>query len=85
MNPTQPHDYTADKLPLQLKAHISHIQPGGLSVKLLQMGCLPGKEIELVRKSLFGNPLYMRVGNQFLALRTEEAAQIILQPAQTPL
>jgi Fe2+ transport system protein FeoA len=40
------------------------------------MGCLPGKDIELMRTAPMGGPLYLKVGAQSLALRPEEAEGI---------
>ncbi|OWY23398.1 ferrous iron transport protein A [Sphingobacteriales bacterium UPWRP_1] len=67
---------TADLLQLGETAVIHSLSTTELSVKLLQMGCLPGKQITYVRSTLGGNPLYLRIDNQFFALRREEAAQI---------
>lgn len=44
--------------------------------RLLEMGFLPGAEIRLTGKGLFGNPLAFRVGLLHAALRRNEAAMI---------
>lgn len=72
---------TADMLLPGECAVIEAIAESELCVKLLQMGCLPGKKITHVRSTFGGNPLYVRVANYFLALRKEEAAQIIVNSA----
>lgn len=41
--------------------------------RLLSMGLYPSNEITLVRKSLFGGSLYLKMKNQCLALRLSEA------------
>lgn len=41
---------------------------------LLSMGILPGDEIEVVNKSLFGSPIYFKHGEStFFALRKNQA------------
>lgn len=49
-----------------------------MSLKFLEMGCLPGSEIELSHKAPFGDPICIRVGGYALAMRQKEAATIML-------
>lgn len=48
------------------------------SLKLLEMGCLPGCEIELDRKAPLGDPICIKVCGYNLSMRLEEASTIIL-------
>jgi ferrous iron transport protein A len=57
---------------------IDHLSHSPISLKLLEMGCLPGKSIRVLRAAPLGSPLYMEVGSQCLALREEEAADIFV-------
>lgn len=57
-------------------AIIERLERTLLGLKLLEMGCLPGKDIELMRTAPMGGPLYLKVGAQSLALRPEEAEGI---------
>jgi ferrous iron transport protein A len=50
-----------------------------MSLKLLEMGCLPGTEIKVSCKAPFGDPVCIRVSGYALSLRKEEAATIILR------
>ena len=50
-----------------------------LSAKLLQMGLLPGNEIQLVRAAPLGCPLYLKSGGNYLALRKTEAVNVIVE------
>ncbi len=50
-----------------------------LSSKLVQMGFLPGKKIVILRTTLTGTPLYMQLGEQYIALRREEAALLVIR------
>ncbi len=49
-----------------------------MSLKLLEMGCLPGSEIELSSKAPFGDPVCIKVLGYCLAIRLDEAATIKL-------
>ena len=47
--------------------------------KLLTLGLLPQMKITMVRKSPFGDALYLRLDNQLIAVRRQEAATILLE------
>lgn len=47
-----------------------------LSLKLLEMGCLPGEVVEVVRIAPFGDPIAISVAGYVLSLRKEEARTI---------
>lgn len=49
-----------------------------LSVKLMEMGCLPGELVRLERISPLGDPIAIKVSGYQLSLRKEEASNIIL-------
>ena len=49
-----------------------------MSLKLLEMGCLPGSEIQLSHKAPLGDPVCIKVLGYSLSLRLEEAATIKL-------
>ena len=50
-----------------------------MACKLLSMGVLPGKSLRLVRRVPFGGGLYIKVDELNIAVRLEEAKNIILQ------
>lgn len=50
-----------------------------LSLKLLEMGLLPGSEITLVRTAPLGDPLYFHVAGYNLSLRKEEASTVLIK------
>ncbi|MBL7804924.1 MAG: ferrous iron transport protein A [Saprospiraceae bacterium] len=50
-----------------------------LAGKLTAMGVLPGALIEMVRCAPFGKAYYIKVDGVRLALRTEEAATILVE------
>ena len=49
-----------------------------LSVKLMEMGCLPGEEIKLERIAPMGDPIAVFVSGYQMSLRKREAATIEL-------
>lgn len=59
------------------RATISQIDVDKIPLKLLEMGCLPGNEIEVVQIAPFGDPIYLNVNNgSHLAIRLETASEI---------
>jgi ferrous iron transport protein A len=50
-----------------------------MSVKLMEMGCLPGEEIKVSRIAPLGDPIAIHVSGYQLSLRKREASTIILQ------
>jgi len=47
-----------------------------IPLKLLEMGCLPGNEVEMVQTAPFRDPMYLNINGSHLAIRKETAAQI---------
>ena len=53
-------------------------------LKLLEMGCLPGNEVQLLQVAPFGDPLYLEINGSHLAIRIETAKEIevdLINPA----
>jgi len=50
-----------------------------MSVKLMEMGCLPGESIVVDRFAPLGCPIAITVSGYQLSLRRQEASTIILQ------
>lgn len=51
-----------------------------LSVKLMEMGCLPGEKVTYLRVAPLGDPISILIAGYQLSLRKEEAATILVQP-----
>jgi ferrous iron transport protein A len=47
-----------------------------LSLKFLEMGCLPGEQFFLERIAPLGDPIAIKIGDSSLCLRRDEAAGI---------
>jgi len=51
-----------------------------LPIKLLELGCLPGNEIELIQLAPLKDPLYVNVNGSHIAIRREVAEKICIGP-----
>ncbi len=60
------------------RVQIVSVSVSDFEAKLLAMGVLPGKTIELVRKSPFGGAWYVKIDGQSMALRVNEAQTILI-------
>ena len=58
------------------KGIIRNIAPGIIPIKLFEMGCLPGNEVELLQYAPFHDPLYININGSYLAIRKETALKI---------
>jgi len=47
-----------------------------LEQKLLEMGCTPGEQFEVVRKAPFGGPIAILISSYVLSIRKEDALSI---------
>lgn len=47
-----------------------------IPVKLQEMGCLPGNEVQLIQLAPFSDPLYLNINGNNLAIRKETAELI---------
>ncbi len=47
-----------------------------IPVKLQEMGCLPGNEVQLIQLAPFSDPLYLNINGNNLAIRRETAILI---------
>lgn len=50
-----------------------------LPIKLLELGCLPGNEVELVQVAPLNDPIYINVNGSHIAIRRSTALQIELE------
>jgi len=57
-------------------AYISEESLNEIPLKLLEMGCLPGAEVELIQIAPLNDPLYICVNGSHLSIRKETAAKI---------
>jgi ferrous iron transport protein A len=68
---------TADLLKIGEKALVTTINVDMIPLKLLEMGCLPGNELQVIQIAPLGDPIYFNVNNgSHLAIRKETACNI---------
>lgn len=69
---------TLDHLPVNYPAIIQTIKKNSLTPKLVEMGLYPGKQIKVIFKAPFGDPIAIDIDGYTLSLRKSEASQIEL-------
>ena len=68
---------TVDLLKIGDKAIITYVNMDKIPLKLLEMGCLPDNELEIIQIAPLGDPMYLNVNNgSHLAIRKETAHEI---------
>lgn len=69
-------------LKLGERACVESIQGGGaIRRRMMDMGIVPGVELEVVRRAPFGGPLQVRLKGYYLAMRRGECAKIAVSKA----
>jgi len=64
------------------KAVIVNCQEKELPLKLMEMGCVDGVEIKVLKKAPLGTPIYYQLGDTRLALGKEIADKIEVELVQ---
>ena len=58
-------------------ARVTTITGGGaLSLRLMEMGLVPGTDVVVIKRAPLGDPIELRVRGFHLSLRHEEAARV---------
>lgn len=58
------------------RAIITEFDVDAIPLKLLEMGCLPGNEVQLLQIAPLGDPIYINVNDSHVSIRKETAAEI---------
>jgi|TARA_B110000305_G_C19171154_1_gene507334 ferrous iron transport protein A len=61
------------------KGIIQNFDIDSIPLKLIEMGCLPGNEVELVQHAPFKDPLYINIDGSYVAIREETAVKISIK------
>ena len=61
------------------KGEMLDIADNLLEQKLLEMGCTPGEQFEVVRKAPFGGPIAILISSYVLSIRKEDAMNIVVK------
>ncbi|MBK5284349.1 MAG: ferrous iron transport protein A [Bacteroidia bacterium] len=67
---------TLDKLSTGEHAIIESFTDDDIKLKLLEMGCLPGEKISVIRLAPLGDPIAYSVSGYLLSMRRNEAATV---------
>lgn len=68
---------TVDLLKIGDKAVITAVDLDKIPLKLLEMGCLPDNDLEVIQIAPLGDPIYLNINNgSHLAIRKETAQEI---------
>lgn len=71
--------FTLNLLPLGVVAQISQIAECAYRARLAEMGVFPGEAVVVVHKAPLSGPIAIKIGNQILALRRDEARVITVE------
>jgi len=55
---------------------IKEFSEENIPLKLLEMGCLPGNEVQMLQMAPFRDPMYLNINGSHLAIRKEIALLI---------
>lgn len=58
---------------------ITNVSSEEIPLKLLEMGCLPGNEVELLQIAPLLDPIYLKINGSRVAIRKATAKQIIIE------
>jgi ferrous iron transport protein A len=51
-----------------------------ISLNMIEMGCIPGTLVTMIRKAPFGDPLAFACHSSIISIRTAEAQTVIVAP-----
>ncbi len=66
------------QLPLGVSATIVSVDENFLSLKLMEMGCIPGEIVKISKVAPMGDPITISVANYSLSMRKKEAEGIVV-------
>jgi len=61
------------------RAIIKEVSSNQVPLKLLEMGCLPGNEVELLQVAPFKDPMYLNINGCHLAIRQDTAQFVTIE------
>jgi ferrous iron transport protein A len=69
---------TVADLKINEEGEIKGFTDDALAIKLMEMNCLPGNKIKLLKKAPFGDPLIVDLFDINLVIRESEAKSILI-------
>ena len=70
---------TLDQAKIGTSAKVVSFVESKIASRLMSMGIVPGISVSIIRKSLMGSTYFLQFPQLTLALRKEEAAQIVIE------
>lgn len=67
---------TIAQLEIGERAIIKDFDVNFIPLKLIEMGCLPGNNVQLLQIAPLGDPLFLDINDSYLAIRLETAMMI---------
>jgi ferrous iron transport protein A len=52
-----------------------------ISLKLIELGCIPGAEVKMLRRAPFGDPVACACSGSIISIRLREAATVLIESA----
>jgi Fe2+ transport system protein FeoA len=74
---------TLDQIAVHQIGTVKQIAANGLSSKLTEMGLYPGKQVKVLFRAPFGDPIAIDVEGYILSLRKREASFVELEDRNT--
>lgn len=62
-----------------MPAHIVRYDDEEIGLRLIEMGCIPGTEVAVLRKAPLGDPLAFSCRGTIISIRIEEAKQVMVE------
>ncbi len=69
---------TLSKAPKRRAVTVKDIKESPQSIRLTELGILPGVSIMVMQKSPLGNTMYVKLKSSRIALRKDEAEQVLI-------
>lgn len=71
---------TLAQLTIGMSAVVKSFTDNDTSLKLMEMGCVPGETITISNVAPMGDPIAINISGYQLSLRKNEAAKVIVTP-----
>lgn len=58
---------------------IKYIDIENVPLKLIELGCFLGSEVQVIQKASFNDPIYIQMNNSYLSIRKDMASLIEIE------
>lgn len=67
------------QLPFHIPARVVRFDDEEIGLRLIEMGCIQGTEVVMIRKAPLGDPLAFSCRGSIISIRASEAQQVIVE------